>query len=222
MRKILSQSMTQNPLLLLQSWLNEAMELDLQPNPDSMAIATSNSQGLPNVRMVLCKEINTEEGYVVFYTNYNSVKSLEIKENPKCSALFHWDKLGYQIRIRGEILQSPDEENDTYFASRHLGSQVGAWASNQSNPVEDREALDDQFKKILDRFNLTSESITRNEQKIPRPPNWGGYRLWIEEIEFWLNQKDRLHDRLHFKRALTINSEGIATEKKWIVKRLQP
>ena len=222
MRKILSQSMTQNPLLLLQSWLNEAMELDLQPNPDTMAIATSNSQGLPNVRMVLCKEINTEEGYVVFYTNYNSVKSLEIKENPKCSALFHWDKLGYQIRIRGEILQSPDEENDTYFASRHLGSQVGAWASNQSNPVEDREALDDQFKKILDRFNLTSESITRNEQKIPRPPNWGGYRLWIEEIEFWLNQKDRLHDRLHFRRALNISSEGIETEKKWTVKRLQP
>ena len=214
--------MTQNPLLLLQSWLNEAMALDLQPNPDTMAIATSNSQGLPNVRMVLCKEINTEEGYVVFYTNYNSVKSLEIKENPKCSALFHWDKLGYQIRIRGEILQSPDEENDTYFASRHLGSQVGAWASNQSNPVEDREALDDQFKKILDRFNLTSESITRNEQKIPRPPNWGGYRLWIEEIEFWLNQKDRLHDRLHFRRALTISSEGIETEKKWTVKRLQP
>ena len=214
--------MTQNPLLLLQSWLNEAMELDLQPNPDTMAIATSNSQGLPNVRMVLCKEINTEEGYVVFYTNYNSVKSLEIKENPKCSALFHWDKLGYQIRISGEILQSPDEENDTYFASRHLGSQVGAWASNQSNPVEDREALDDQFKKILDRFNLTSESITRNEQKIPRPPNWGGYRLWIEEIEFWLNQKDRLHDRLHFRRALTISSEGIETEKKWTVKRLQP
>ena len=222
MRKILSQSMTQNPLLLLQSWLNEAMELDLQPNPDTMAIATSNSQGLPNVRMVLCKEINTEEGYVVFYTNYNSVKSLEIKENPKCSALFHWDKLGYQIRIRGEILQSPEKENDNYFASRHLGSQVGAWASNQSNPVEDREALDDQFKKILDRFNLSSEAITQNEQKIPRPPNWGGYRLWIEEIEFWLNQKDRLHDRLHFRRALTISSEGIETEKKWTVKRLQP
>jgi len=214
--------MTQNPLLLLQSWFNEAMELDLQPNPDTMAIATSNSQGLPNVRMVLCKEINTEEGYVVFYTNYNSVKSMEIKENPKCSALFHWDKLGYQIRIRGEILQSPDEENDAYFASRHLGSQVGAWASNQSDPVEDRQALDDQFRKILDRFNLTSESITRNEQKIPRPPHWGGYRLWIEEIEFWLNQKDRLHDRLHFRRALTISSEGIETEKKWTVKRLQP
>ena len=222
MRKMLSQSMTQNPLLLLQSWLNEAMELDLQPNPDSMAIATSNSQGLPNVRMVLCKEINTEEGYVVFYTNYNSVKSMEIKENPKCSALFHWDKLGYQIRIRGEILQSTDKENDAYFASRHLGSQVGAWASNQSNPVEDRQALDDQFRKILDRFNLTSESITRNEQKIPRPPHWGGYRMWIEEIEFWLNQKDRLHDRLHFRRALTISNEGIEAEKNWTVKRLQP
>ena len=222
MCKMLSQSMTQNPLLLLQSWLNEAMELDLQPNPDTMAIATSNSQGLPNVRMVLCKEINTEEGYVVFYTNYNSVKSMEIKENPKCSALFHWDKLGYQIRIRGEILQSPDEENDAYFASRHLGSQVGAWASNQSDPVGDRQALDDQFRKILDRFNLTSESITQNEQEIPRPPHWGGYRLWIEEIEFWLNQKDRLHDRLHFRRALTISSEGIETEKKWTVKRLQP
>jgi pyridoxamine 5'-phosphate oxidase len=219
---MLSQSMTQNPLLLLQSWFSEAMELELQPNPDTMAIATSNSQGLPNVRMVLCKEINTEEGYVVFYTNYNSVKSMEIKENPKCSALFHWDKLGYQIRIRGEILQSPDEENDAYFASRHLGSQVGAWASNQSNPVVDRQALDDQFRKILDRFNLTNESITWNEKKIPRPPHWGGYRLWIEEIEFWLNQKDRLHDRLHFRRALTISSEGIETEKNWTVKRLQP
>ena len=219
---MLSRSMTKNPLLLLQSWLNEAIESDLQPNPDTMAIATADSEGVPNVRMVLCKEINAKKGYVVFYTNYNSVKSIEIKENPKSSALFHWDKLGYQIRIRGEILQSPDEENDTYFASRHLGSQVGAWASNQSNPVEDRQALDDQFRKILDRFNLTSESITRNEQKIPRPPHWGGYRLWIEEIEFWLNQKDRLHDRLHFRRALTIINEGIETEKNWTVKRLQP
>ena len=219
---MLSQSMTQNPLLLLQSWFNEAMELDLQPNPDTMAIATSNSQGLPNVRMVLCKEINTEEGYVVFYTNYNSVKSMEIKENPKCSALFHWDKLGYQIRIRGEILQSPDEENDAYFATRSLGSQVGAWASDQSNPVENRQALDDQFQQILDRFNLTNESITRNEQKIPRPPYWGGYRLWIEEVEFWLNRKDRLHDRLHFKRSLTISSKGIETGDNWTVKRLQP
>ena len=222
MCKILSQSMTQNPLLLLQSWLNEAMELDLQPNPHTMAIATSNSQGLPNVRMVLCKEINTEEGYVVFYTNYNSVKSMEIKENPKCSALFHWDKLGYQIRIRGEILQSPNEENDAYFATRSLGSQVGAWASDQSNPVENRQALDDQFQQILDRFNLTNESITRNEQKIPRPPHWGGYRLWIEEVEFWLNRKDRLHDRLHFKRSLTISSKGIETGDNWTVKRLQP
>jgi pyridoxamine 5'-phosphate oxidase len=136
--------------------------------------------------------------------------------------LFHWDKLGYQIRIRGEILQSPDEENDAYFATRSLGSQVGAWASDQSNPVENRQALDDQFQQILDRFNLTNESITRNEQKIPRPPHWGGYRLWIEEVEFWLNRKDRLHDRLHFKRSLTISSKSIETGDHWTVKRLQP
>lgn len=222
MCKMLSRSMTKNPLLLLQSWLNEATESDLQPNPDTMAIATADSEGVPNARMVLCKEINAEKGYVVFYTNYNSVKSIEIKENPKSSALFHWDKLGYQIRIRGEILQSPDEENDAYFATRSLGSQVGAWASDQSNPVENRQALDDQFQQILDRFNLTNESITRNEQKIPRPPYWGGYRLWIEEVEFWLNRKDRLHDRLHFKRSLTISSKGIETGDNWTVKRLQP
>ena len=93
MCKMLSQSMTKNPLLLLQSWFDEATESDLQPNPDAMAVATSDSQGMPNVRMLLCKEINTKKGYLVFYTNYNSVKSMEIKENPKCSALFHWDKL---------------------------------------------------------------------------------------------------------------------------------
>jgi len=222
MCKMLSRSMTKNPLLLLQSWLNEATESDLQPNPDTMAIATVDSEGVPNARMVLCKEINAEKGYVVFYTNYNSVKSIEIKENPKSSALFHWDKLGYQIRIRGEILQSPDEENDAYFATRSLGSQVGAWASDQSNPVENRQALDDQFQQILDRFNLTNESITRNEQKIPSHPHWGGYRLWAEEVEFWLNRKDRLHDRMHFKRALTIGSKGIETGDNWTVKRLQP
>ena len=222
MCKMLSQSMTKNPLLLLQSWFDEATESDLQPNPDAMAVATSDSQGMPNVRMLLCKEINTKKGYLVFYTNYNSVKSMEIKENPKCSALFHWDKLGYQIRIRGKILQSPDEENDAYFAGRHLGSQVGAWASNQSNPVIDRETLDYQFSKILDQFNLTNECITQNELKISRPPHWGVFRLWIEEIEFWLNQKDRLHDRLHFRRTLAFSAKGIETKKNWSVKRLQP
>jgi pyridoxamine 5'-phosphate oxidase len=222
MSKIINQSSIKNPLTVLKSWLQEAIDLELQPNPNSMALATVNSKGEPNVRMLLCKEINTQQGYIVFFTNYNSVKGIEIKDNSKSSAVFHWDKLGYQVRIKGKIFQSSNEESDEYFASRSLGSQIGAWASNQSSPIKDRQTLDHQFDTTLDQFEINNDSLSTISKKIPRPSNWGGYRFWVDEVELWKNCKDRLHDRFHFKRALSINDNRVEATNNWIITRLQP
>ena len=222
MSKIINQSSIKNPLTVLKSWLQEAIESELQPNPNSMALATVNSKGEPNVRMLLCNEINIEQGYIVFFTNYNSVKGIEIKDNSKSSAVFHWDKLGYQVRIKGKIIQSPNEESDEYFASRPLGSQIGAWASNQSSPVKDRQALDHQFSETLDQFEIEDDSMSTIGKKIPRPSNWGGYHFWTDEVELWKNRKDRLHDRLHFKRDLSIHDNRVEATNNWIITRLQP
>ena len=222
MSKIINQSSIENPLVVLKSWLQEATDAELQPNPNSMALATVNSKGEPNVRMLLCKEINTEQGYIVFFTNYNSIKGMEIKDNSKSSAVFHWDKLGYQVRIKGKIIQSPNEESDEYFASRALGSQIGAWASNQSSPIKNRVALDHQFSAILDQFEIENDSLSTIGNKIPRPSNWGGYRFWVDEVELWKNCTDRLHDRLHFKRVLSINDNRVKATNNWTITRLQP
>ena len=187
-----------------------------------MSISTVDSMGCPNSRMVLCKEINEDLGYLVFYTNYNSEKSKEIESHNNCSALFHWDPLGYQVRVRGKLIKSPNHESDNYFSTRKVGSQLSAWASNQSDQVENRESLDDQFQKIMKRFNIQDEDLDSTEIEIPRPDFWGGYRIWINEIELWLNQSERFHDRLSFKRDLIETPSGFDAENHWVVKRLQP
>jgi pyridoxamine 5'-phosphate oxidase len=187
-----------------------------------MSISTIDANNRPNSRMVLCKEINEELGYLVFYTNYQSNKSKEIGVNNECSGLFHWDTFGYQVRVRGIIVKSPEVESDNYFATRDIGSQLSAWASHQSQIVEDRESLDDQFQQAMDKFNLKDSELESSDINIPRPEFWGGYRIWIREIELWLNQKDRFHDRLLFTRKLVATTSGIEASNHWVIKRLQP
>ena len=218
----LRKSSVGNPVLVLKEWLHEARQSKIQPNPNSMSISTVDSMGCPNSRMVLCKEINEDLGYLVFYTNYNSEKSKEIESHNNCSALFHWDPLGYQVRVRGKLIKSPNDESDNYFSTRKVGRQLSAGASNQSDHVENRESLDDQFQKIMKRFNIQDEDLDSTEIEIPRPDFWGGYRIWINEIELWLNQSERFHDRLSFKRDLVKTSSGFNAENNWVVKRLQP
>ena len=211
-----------NPVLILKEWMDEVAQSKIQPNPNSMSISTIDANGRPNSRMVLCKEINEELGYLVFYTNYQSNKSKEIGVNNECSGLFHWDTFGYQVRVRGIIVKSPEAESDNYFATRDIGSQLSAWASHQSQIVEDRESLDNQFQQAMDKFNVKESELESSEINIPRPEFWGGYRIWISEIELWLNQKDRFHDRLSFKRKLATTSSGFETSNDWVIKRLQP
>jgi pyridoxamine 5'-phosphate oxidase len=211
-----------NPVLILKEWMDEVVESKIQPNPNSMSISTIDANNRPNSRMVLCKEINEELGYLVFYTNYQSNKSKEIGVNNECSGLFHWDTFGYQVRVRGIIVKSPEVESDNYFATRDIGSQLSAWASHQSQIVEDRESLDDQFQQAMDKFNLKDSELESSDINIPRPEFWGGYRIWIREIELWLNKKDRFHDRLLFTRKLVATTSGIEASNHWVIKRLQP
>ena len=208
----LRKSSVGNPVLVLKEWLHEARQSKIQPNPNTMSISTVDSMGCPNSRMVLCKEINEDLGYLVFYTNYNSKKSKEIESHNNCSALFHWDPLGYQVRVRGKLIKSPNHESDNYFSTRKVGSQLSAWASNQSDEVENRDSLDDQFQKIMKRFNIQDEDLDSTEIEIPRPDFWGGYSFVPYYFEFWQGHENRLNKRHVFEQQ----------DSEWVERFLQP
>ena len=196
---------------LLNAWVDEAMTAAAKPNPNAMSLATVNSDGQPSVRVVLAKEINIEAGYLVFYTNYDSPKGNEIAQNPRAAISMHWDYAGRQIRGEGLLVKSPESESDVYFASRDRGSQVGAWASLQSQPVESREALKARFADAQEKFAGAD---------VPRPPHWGGYRLWLTTVELWLSRESRLHDRAKWTRS--VEPATLATESWNCCGRLQP
>ncbi|MBT8131334.1 MAG: pyridoxamine 5'-phosphate oxidase [Gammaproteobacteria bacterium] len=201
----------------LAAWLDEAWQLRQQPNSNSMVlstIATQKGELLPSSRVVLCKHIDARAGYVVFYTNYQSRKGDELKQQANVCANFHWDQLGRQARLEGTVVQSPAQESDQYFASRPRASQLSAWASRQSEPVSSREALLKQLKAVEQRFE--------GEKDIPRPPHWGGYRLWVSAIELWMAGDSRLHDRARWIRTVAFDDAGQAHPDAWAATRLQP
>lgn len=209
--ELLPTPLPQEPMQLLNAWVDEAMTAKAKPNPNAMSLATVKNDGQPSVRVVLAKEINTEAGYLVFYTNYDSPKGNEIAQNPRAAISMHWDYAGRQIRGEGLLVKSPESESDRYFASRDRGSQVGAWASLQSQPVESREALKARFAAAQERFSGAD---------VPRPPHWGGYRLWLTTVELWLSRESRLHDRAKWTR--TVEPGTLATTSWNCCGRLQP
>ena len=177
------------PFTLFAQWLADATESE--PNdPNALALATVDDEGLPNVRMVLLKGFD-QDGFV-FYTNYESQKGRELLGARKAAMCFHWKSLRRQVRIRGDIETVTDAEADEYYASRPRGSRIGAWASKQSRPLESRFALEKAVAEYTAKFGLGD---------IPRPPHWSGFRLKPRAIEFWHDRKFRLHDRVEFKRA---------------------
>jgi pyridoxamine 5'-phosphate oxidase len=178
-----------DPIAMFGSWLGEAEAAE--PNdPNAMALATVDADGMPNVRMVLLKGFD-ERGFV-FFTNYESVKGRELLAHAKAALCFHWKSLRRQIRVRGDVSPVDAAEADAYFASRQRGSRIGAWASRQSRPLESRFALEKSVASYTAKFGIG---------EIPRPGYWSGFRIDPVEIEFWSNGAFRLHDRVRFTRA---------------------
>src|SRR5262245_7642186 len=163
------------PMALFQEWFKEAVARRTQPNPDAMVVATAASNGDPSARVLLCKRVVVDAGYIVFFTNYQSRKGRELAARPRAAAAFHWDALHRQVRIEGPIVRSPDSESDEYFASRALESRIAAWASAQSEPLASREALQQRVHEVAARFGIAAGATSGT---VPRPPHWGGSRLW--------------------------------------------
>ncbi|MGC1459780.1 MAG: pyridoxamine 5'-phosphate oxidase [Steroidobacteraceae bacterium] len=201
------------PLLVASEWLAEAWRRRLQPNPNAMTLATATLEGWPAARIVLCKDVVGVPGYVVFYTNFHSRKGLELTKNPRAAAVMHWDHMHRQVRIEGLVEPAPAADSDAYFASRARESRVGAWASAQSRPVASREALMAQVREATQRFANT---------EVPRPSFWGGYRLWAEAVELWVEGDARIHDRARWTRSLKRVPDGSMQPGPWSATRLQP
>ena len=204
-----------SPLELIERWLREAHEGRVQRNPGAMTVATLGPDGSPEARVVLCRGFASEPGYVVFHTNRHSHKGHELAAHGRAAAVIHWDALQRQIRMRGPVLESPDEESDAYFDSRPRPAQIAAWASQQSEPIATREALLDKLAEQERRFGGPEGG------RVPRPPHWGGYRLFLESVELWVGAEGRAHDRVLWKRELARAEEGFAGSP-WTRTRMQP
>ena len=191
-----------DPIALFDKWYEEAKKSEIN-DPNAIALATSDKNNIPSVRMVLMKEFN-EKGFI-FYTNLNSQKSIEIKENPNASMCFHWKSLLRQVRINGVIEPVEDKQADQYYNSRGYESRIGAWASKQSAVLNNRNELFEAISKFKEKF--------QDKENVPRPSHWSGWNLIPNNIEFWLDGEGRIHERLKYQK----DNQG-----KWIKSLLSP
>ena len=191
-----------DPIKLFGAWMDDAKKSE--PNdPNALSLATSNKDNFPSVRVVLLKEFN-HNGFV-FYTNLNSQKGNELKENPKAAMCFHWKSLLRQIRVSGTVTQVEDIVADQYYNSRDYESRIGAWASKQSKELSNRDELMNSIKEFRQKYN--------DEKKVPRPSHWSGWNLSPSSIEFWLDGDSRIHERLKYTKDKS---------NKWIKSLLNP
>ena len=197
---LLESDISADPFEQFQIWFDQAVAAEL-PEPNAMTLATVTTEGRPAARMVLLKGCSPE-GFV-FYTNYQSRKGQELTQTPHAALVFWWAELERQVRIEGAISKISDAETEAYFHSRPRGSQIGAWASEQSEVVCDRTLLETRLQDLEQQYR---------DLPIPRPPHWGGYRLTPNMIEFWQGRPNRLHDRLCYRLA----------KQEWQIERLSP
>ncbi len=189
-----------DPFVQFVAWLDGARSAGVH-EPEAMALATATPWGVPSARMVLLRGWGPQ-GFV-FFSNYESRKAGELEANPRAALVVHWAAIGRQIRIEGAVARAADAESDAYFATRDRGSQIGAWASAQSRPIPDRATLEREVAELSGRFG---------EAAVPRPANWGGYRLTPSAFEFWQHAENRLHDRFLYTPA----------DGAWRIQRLAP
>jgi pyridoxamine 5'-phosphate oxidase len=197
---LLEENLPENPMQLFRQWLEEAVKAGV-PEPNAMALATVSPEGTPNVRMVLLKAV--EDHSITFFTNFNSRKGKDLAATPAASCTFWWAELERQVRISGTVQKVPDSVSEAYFRSRPRESRIGAVASNQSMPVAGREELEKAFAAIEREYE---------GKEIPKPDDWGGYEITIQEIEFWQGRPGRMHDRISY----------LVSSGKWNRQRLAP
>jgi pyridoxamine 5'-phosphate oxidase len=191
-----------DPILVLRDWLDEAWSNAKVPNPNAMTLCTIRGDGAPAARIVLLKDF--DEHGAVFFTNRNSAKGMDLAGDPRVALVLHWDHMGRQVRIEGSVTETTDAESDAYFASRHPMSRLGALASDQSQPCDDRAAL----MASLD----AARQACPDPDNPQRPAHWGGYRVSLDAVEFWQEGEHRLHDRVRYER----------TQARWTAQRLSP
>jgi len=224
-REHLPDPLPPDPLEIAALWLTEATQRAGQPNPNAMVLATADAQGVPSARVVLCKQIVPQPGYLTFYTNYLSHKGQDLTANPHAAIVMYWDALHRQVRIEGPVVRTSAAESDTYFASRNWQSRIGAWASHQSEPIDSRQALYRAVAAAALKLALPTPAEDEAQpdpgQKIPRPPHWGGFQLWAASVELWVEGSARIHDRARWSRSLS-PKDGAFAPGPWSVSRLQP
>lgn len=216
-----------DPMHRAARWLEHAASIPEHRNPNSMTLVTVAANRQPSARIVLCKAILPDPGYLVFYTNYQSHKGRELAENPRVAVVFHWDRTGRQVRIEGLAVRSPVAESDAYFETRSWGSQLGAWGSDQSREIASRKALVAQLRERAASLGIeladdTQTLATDAPPPLRRPPHWGGYRVWANAVELWVEGKDRIHDRARWTRTLEAAGAYDFTGGAWRGARLQP
>ncbi len=202
----------EDPVRAAADWLQEA-ENRVPRNANAMALASVDAHGRPSVRMVLLKEL-APDGYAVFYTNYASRKGGELLATGRAAAVLYWHELGRQVRFEGPVVRSPDAESDAYFATRPFLSQVNAWSSEQSRPLADLSELEQRAAKLV--------AEKRGDGSLPRPDFWGGFRLWLEAVELWVEGRDRFHARVRYERTLAAKDSCSFETGRWTWRRLQP
>ena len=197
-----------DPVGMFRRWMHDSVRAGLH-EPNAFVLSTVGPDGTPASRIVLLKGLD-ERGFV-FFTNYESRKGRELAVNPRCALLFPWHQLERQVRVEGTATRLTEAENDAYFATRPRGSQVGAWASSQSEVVPSRAVLDAAYDRLLTRFG---------QGRVPRPEHWGGYCVAPDLVEFWQGRLGRMHDRLRYRREQGTTSDGAGAV--WVTERLAP